>query len=174
MEGEPGALETNQGTVTAQVTVAVALERLHLAAEQGSVKTDLAQLSSALASNRISVINEKLVTPRLKLLWENEATAQRILAELGLSAAPTYPRMRQLQTGLNKVQLEIRNEVAAIRDGLQQRLTTLKLRDDALKEQLSRDRIVGSTSATDRALLNQLKADATSKQTLYDQDPQPL
>lgn len=169
LEGEPGALETNQGTVTAQVTVAVALERLHLAAEQGSVKTDLAQLSSALASNRISVINEKLVTPRLKLLWENEATAQRILAELGLSAAPTYPRMRQLQTGLNKVQLEIRNEVAAIRDGLQQRLTTLKLRDDALKEQLSRDRIVGSTSATDRALLNQLKADATSKQTLYDQ-----
>ena len=90
MEGEPGALETNQGTVTAQVTVAVALERLHLAAEQGSVKTDLAQLSSALASNRISVINEKLVTPQLKLLWENEATAQRIWRSW-VSALPNIP-----------------------------------------------------------------------------------
>ena len=91
LEGEPGALETNQGTVTAQVTVAVALERLHLAAEQGSVKTDLAQLSSALASNRISVINEKLVTPRLKLLWENEATAAAHSGGVGFERCPNIP-----------------------------------------------------------------------------------
>jgi polysaccharide biosynthesis transport protein len=68
LEGQPGALETNQGTVTAQLTMAVGLERLRLAAEQGSVETDLAQLGSGLASNRISVTNEKLVTPRLKEL----------------------------------------------------------------------------------------------------------
>jgi succinoglycan biosynthesis transport protein ExoP len=169
LEGQPTALETQLGTINAQQTEAIALQRREAAAEQASVENDLAQLNSGLARNQISVINDKLVTPRLKALWEDEAKLQRNLAELSLGMLPTNPRFQQVQNGFNKVQVEIRREVTAIRGGLLQRAHALKSRGEMLEEQLSQAKEAASTSAQHRAELHQLSVTAQSKQALYDQ-----
>lgn len=169
VEGSGDALETLQGTISAQQTAEIALERLHIANERAHVEVDAAQIDAGLASGQISVTNEKLITPRLEALWKSEAALQRQLAETGSIFAATSQKMQQIRNGLAKVQFEIRNEVTAIRGGLQQRIITLTSREKALERKLSDSKAVASMSAADRALLNQLKAEATSKQSLYDE-----
>lgn len=169
LEGQPAALKTQQGTINAQQAAAIALQRREAAAEQASVENDLAQLDFGLATNQISVINDKLVTPRLKALWKDEATLQRNLAELGVGMLATAPRLQQLRKGLDEVQIEIRREVMAIRGGLQQRARALKSRGEKLEAQLSQAKEAASISAQDRVELRQLSATAQSKQALYDQ-----
>jgi polysaccharide biosynthesis transport protein len=169
LEGQDGALQTNQGTVRVQEVVALKLERIRLLSDLAKVQIDFGQISAGLARNRISITNEKLITPRLAALWENEAKLQQPLGEMGYSAPSIYPRVQQAQAGLQRLRQEVRDEVTAIRDGLRQRVAELEARDDSLQRQLVQLETNASSTAAGRALLDQLRTDAASKQTLYDQ-----
>lgn len=168
LEGSGGALEANGATITAQQVAAVALERRQIGDERARVEADLRQLEAGLESNRISVINEKLVTPRLEALWQTEAALQRTQAESAITFGLKHPRMAALQSELTRVRTEIRGEVTAIQGGLRQRRATLAAREAELARQHRDAELVAAASAEGRTMLAQLEAEATSKQALYD------
>jgi polysaccharide biosynthesis transport protein len=167
-EARTESIVTVQGTISAQDAAALAEERRRLRAERLRVGADLAQLQAAVAGNGLNLLNDKLVTPRLRALWQTEAALQRTLAENALNFGPRHPRMISFQNEIEKVRTELRAEVLAIKVGLQERAATLGYQEELLGERLRDASIAAATSAEGRAALDQLGSEARSKQALYD------
>jgi capsular exopolysaccharide synthesis family protein len=156
------------GSVTAQALVALRAERRELDAQRAAIQSDLDQIAGAAQAGRYNVLNEALVTPRLRTLWESEAGLQRQLADSAVQFGPRHPRMVALQRELGQLREQIQGEVVGVRRDLERRLASLRARASGLDEQIRAAEREAAASAAGRAGATELAAEAESKQKLYD------
>jgi capsular exopolysaccharide synthesis family protein len=168
LETKSGLVETSEGALTAQEAAAIAAERRQVETDRIAVQADLAQVEAALAGDRLNVLNPRLVTPRLKSLWQTEAALQRQRAESVVNLGPRHPQMVSFQNELDKVRGEIRGEVAAVRGSLAERAAILQTRETTLARRLGAAAATAAANAKDRTEQTQLVAETASKQKLYD------
>ncbi len=156
------------GSVTAQALVALRAERREIDAQRAAIQSDLDQIAGAAQAGRYNVLNEALVTPRLRTLWESEAGLQRQLADSAVQFGPRHPRMVALQRELGQLREQIQGEVLGVRRDLERRLASLRARASGLDEQIRAAEREAAASAAGRAGVTELAAEAESKQKLYD------
>lgn len=169
LEGSGRSVEAGaSGTVTAQALLALRAERRDLDAQRAAVRTDLDQIASAVQAGRYKQLNELLMTPRLRALWESEAGLQRQIGDAAVQFGPRHPRMVALQRELAQLREQIQSEVTGVRRDLERKLASLGARASSLDEQIRAAEREAAASAAGRAGVKELAAEADSKQQLYD------
>ena len=168
LEARGDLVQTGQGTITAQEAAALAEERLGRERELAKVEADLAQVQGGLAAGGLNLLNSRLVTPRLKALWEAEAKLQGTMAQDAVDYGQRHPRMIALQNEVARIHGEIGGEVLAIRGSLEQQAKTLRTQTAALGERLNEMQRAAGATAGDRLHLAQLQEKIAGKQSLHD------
>lgn len=168
LESKETLVETGgTGTLSAQELLALRKDLRDAENARAATQSDLDQIASAMSAGRYNVLNDDLVTARLRSLWEAEAEMQRSIAETSSQYGAKHPRMVSLQRELARLRSEIEREVVGIRRDLERRIGSVRTREASLRTQIGRAEGQAASSAAGRASLSQLKTEAESKQTLY-------
>lgn len=167
LEAKGETVEAQGGTVASQSLLALHKEKLEVQAARQAVQVDLDQITAAAAAGRYNVLNDTLITPRLRTLWENEALLQRQIADGAVQFGPRHPRMIALERELASLRTQIQGEVLGVRRDLERKLASLQTRERGIASQIEAAERRAASSAVGRAGLNQLLAEAESKQALY-------
>lgn len=167
LEARGETVEASGGTVSSQALLALHRERLDAQSARQAVQADLDQITAAMAAGRFNVLNDTLVTPRLRTLWENEAVLQRHIADSAVQFGPRHPRMIALQQELAGLRAQIQAEVQGVRRDLERKIASLQNRERTIAAQIEAAERQAASSAVGRAGLKELLAEAESKQALY-------
>ncbi|MGE5778850.1 MAG: GumC family protein [Hyphomicrobiales bacterium] len=168
LENSRSMVTTVTGTVISQRLTTLAGEEQNVENESARARADLEQISAAQRSGRANLLNPELVTPRLKVLLEAEASLRGRMAEMTANFGPKHPQMLALQAELDRVVRDIGGEMGAVRSSLLRRLETLEQRKASLKAAADDMGARAASTASGRAQLEQLRAEAQSKNQLYD------
>jgi capsular exopolysaccharide synthesis family protein len=166
-ESQSFVVQSGEGTISAQNLIALNDERRRLEVERAALFSDREQIADATASGRTSVLNERLVTPRLTALWQSQAEIQRNIADSATQFGPRHPRMVALESELAGLRREAQNEVQGLLRDLDRRLASLNQQAAVLDSQIRAAENEAATSAQGRASLNQLESEAESREALY-------
>ncbi len=168
LEARSDLVQTGEGTITAQEAAGLAEERLKRESNLAAVEADLAQVDAGLGAGGMNLLNERLVTPRLKAMWEAEAELQRTMAQDAVNFGQRHPRMVALENEIKRIRGEIGAEVQAVRAGLAEQARTLRTQTAALGERLTQMQQAAGVTARDRLQLAQLQEKIAGKQSLHD------
>jgi Mrp family chromosome partitioning ATPase len=134
------------------------------------VRTDLEQLDVVVGAGNANLLNQELVTPRLRALLESEAE-ERLRERMGRTVndlGPKHPEALAVQAQLRQLQREVAAEVESIRGSLRMRLSALQSRQAELAFYAQGLGKEAGDIASRRAELEQLREQAASQQRLYD------
>jgi succinoglycan biosynthesis transport protein ExoP len=169
MERDDGLVQTAEGTITSQTMAALAAERVKLRTERASAIADRAQITTAIDNGSLNVINPKLVSPRLRSLWDQETALRRRMAEFGSELGRRHPQIVALRNDMADLETKLVGELKNIRSSLDERIVTLDERDRQLGDALALANQKASATAASRAQLEQLQREADLKRELYAQ-----
>lgn len=167
LEARGENVEASGATITSQALLALHRERLDTQSARQAAQSDLDQITSAIAAGRFNVLNDALITPRLRTLWENEAVLQRQIADSAVQFGPRHPRMIALQQELSGLRSQIQTEVQGVRRDLERKISSLQGRERSITAQIEAAERQAASSAVGRAGLKELLAEAESKQALF-------
>lgn len=170
LENSESAVSTSIGSVIAQRVLKLAEQQQDVDSEAARVREDIAQITAAAATGNTNLLNQNLVTPRLKALLEAQADRSLLAgsAKNAVDLGPKHPQFLAIQVQLATLQADIKNELGAIREGLRNRLNALDHRRSELNADAKSLSQEAAASASKRALIDQVRADAASQQKLYD------
>lgn len=170
LENSKDVVSTNVGPVITQRLLKLAEQQQDVDSEAARVREDIAQIAAAASTGNTNLLNQSLVTPRLKALLEAQADRSLLagMAKNAVDLGPKHPQFLAIQVQLSALQADITNELGAIREGLRNRLGALERRRSELNADARNLSEEAAASASKRALIDQVRSDAASQQKLYD------
>lgn len=170
LENSEDVVSTNAGPVITQRLLKLGEEQQDVDSESARVRQDIEQITAAASTGNTNLLNQNLVTPRLKALLEAQANAslRAGMARNAVDLGPMHPEFLAIQAQHKALQADIKSELDAIKRGLRNRLDALARRRSELNADATTLTQAAAASASKRALIDQLRGDVTSKQRLYD------
>lgn len=171
IENSADLVETGTaGSVVAQRLLSLSQEQRQVENDLTRVRTDLEQLDVVVGAGNANLLNQELVTPRLRALLESEAE-ERLRERMGRTVndlGPKHPEALAVQAQLRQLQREVAAEVESIRGSLRMRLTALQSRQVQLETIAAGLGKEAADIASRRTESQQLRDQAASQQRLYD------
>ena len=164
-----GLLRAKDSTIAAQEVSGISSQLVQAQADRAAAEAKVAQLSAMAGSPAaLTTVGEVLQSPLIQTLREQQAQAERRMAELSTHFGDEYPTVISARAEIRDLQRKIDAEIAKIIRGLQNQVVVARSREASLRASL--DEHKQRLAALDRSevQLRALERDADANRALYD------
>ena len=164
-----GLLRSKDSTIAAQEISGIGNQLIQAQADRAASEAKVAQLSAMAGSPAaLTTIGEVLQSPLIQTLREQQAQAERRMAELSTQFGDEYPKIIEARAEIRGLQQKIDVEIAKIIRGLQNQVVVARSREASLGASLEERKQKLAVLDASQVQLKALERDADASRALYD------
>ncbi len=114
----------------------------------------------------VSTAPDTMRSPLINRLFEQKTRVERTVSELGATLLPSHPRLRQLESELRGINLQIRGEMARMVEAIENDAKIARARENALLQSLKEMKNLSTRSDGDEIQLRALQREANTNRDL--------